>query len=125
MPQDLRAKITQRMADVGGRLRVKSALNPVLWLCAVVTVPLAGLATFVEEPTWLTVCLVVLAFLPLVLVGIGFVVFLFRDPDKLQSEDYQIRKRTLEMIGEKGQAASLADLVEAAGLRLTDKDDHD
>ena len=86
MTQDLRTEITQRMADVGGRLRVKSALNPALWLCAVVTVPLAGLATFVEGPTWLMVCLVVLAFLPPVLAGIGFVVFLFRDPDKLQSE---------------------------------------
>ena len=98
------------MADVGGRLRVKSALNPALWLCAVVTVPLAGFATFVEGPTWLMVCLVVLAFLPPVLAGIGFVVFPFRDPDKLQSEEYQIRKRTLEMIGEKGQGASLMDL---------------
>lgn len=125
MTEDLRAQITRRMADVGGRLRVKSALNPVLWLCAVVTVPVTGFATFATEPTWLIVCLVVLAFIPLVLVGIGFVVLLLRDPDKLQSEEYQIRKRTLEMIGEKGQEASLLDLVEAARLRLTNKDDHD
>lgn len=66
-----------------------------------------------------------LAFIPLVLAGIGFVVLLLRDPDQLQSEEYQIRKRTLEMIGEKGQEASLIDLVEAARLRLTNKDDHD
>ena len=125
MTEDLRAQITRRMADVGGRLRVKSALNPVLWLCAVVTVPVIGFATFAKEPTWLIVCLVVLAFLPLVLVGVGFLVLLLRDPDKLQSEDYQIRKRTLEMIGEKGQEVSLVDLVAAARLRLTNKDDHD
>ena len=66
-----------------------------------------------------------LAFIPLVLVGIGFVVLLLGDSDKLQSEEYQIRKRTLEMIGEKGQEVSLVDLVEAARLRLTNKDDHD
>ena len=76
-------------------------------------------------PTWLIVCLIVLAFIPLVLVGIGFVVLLLGDSDKLQSEEYQIRKRTLEMIGEKGQEVSLVDLVEAARLRLTNKDDHD
>ena len=122
--QDLRAQITQRMAEVGGRLRVKSALNPALWLCAVVTVPLAILATVVEEPMWLMVCLVVLAFFPPVLAAIGFVVFLFRDPDKLQSEEYQIRKRTLEMIGEKGQEANLVDLAKASKLPLTNKDDH-
>ena len=125
MTQDLRAKITHRMADVGGRLRVRSALNPVLWLCAVVTVPLAGLATFAKEPTWLMVCLVLLAFLPLVFAGIGFLVFLLGDPDRLQSEEYQIRKRTLEMIGEKGQEAKPVDFLEAAQLRLTNKDDHD
>ena len=122
MTADMRAQITRRMADVGGRLRVKSALNPVLWPCAIVTVPVVGLATFSTGPTWLVVCLVVIAFIPLVLVGIGFVVLLLRDPDKLQSEEYQIRKQTLEMIGEKGQG--LVDIVEA-GLRLTNKGHHD
>lgn len=125
MTEDLRAQITRRMADVGGRLRVKSALNPALWLCAVVTVPVIGFATFAEGPTWLLVCLVVFASVPLVLAAIGFVFFLLRDSDKLQSEEYQIRKRTLEMIGEKGQEASLADLAEAARLRLTNKGGHD
>ena len=125
MTEDRRAQISRRIADVGGRLRVKSALNPVLWLCAVVTVPVAGLATYVKEPTWLIICLVVLAFLPLGLASVGFVVLLLRDPDKLQSEDYQIRKRTLEMIGEKGQEARLVDLMEAARLRLANKDDHE
>ena len=61
----------------------------------------------------------------LLLAGLGFVVFLLRDPDKLQSEDYQIRKRTLEMIGEKGGNGRLVELVEAAAGRLTNKDDHD
>ena len=89
------------------------------------TVPVTGFATFAKEPTWLIVCLVVLASLPLVLVGVGFLVLLLRDPDKLQSEEYQLRKRTLEMIGEKGEEASLVDLVAAARLRLTNKDDHD
>ena len=125
MTEGLRAQITRRMADVGGRLRVKSALNPALWLCAVVTVPIIGFATFGDGPAWLLVCLVVLASIPLVLAAIGFVFFLLRDSDKLQSEEYQIRKRTLEMIGEKGQEASLVDLVEAAKLRLTNKGDHD
>ena len=43
---------------------------------------------------WLIVCLVVLASLPLLLLGIGFGASLLRDPDKLQFEEYQIRKRT-------------------------------
>jgi hypothetical protein len=36
---DLRENIYRCFAEVGGRLRVKSALNPVLWLCFIVTLP--------------------------------------------------------------------------------------
>ena len=126
MTEDLREQITRRMGDVGGRLRVKSALNPVLWLCAVVTVPAIGFASYANEGSWLVVCLVVIAFLPLVYAGIGFVVFLLRDPDKLQSEDYQIRMRTLELIAEKDREGRLPELIETVrGLHLTSKDDHD
>ena len=32
-------KLTQRAVDAGGRLRVKSALNPILWLCGIITIP--------------------------------------------------------------------------------------
>ena len=124
MTEDRREQITRRLGDVGGRLRVKSALNPVLWPCAVVTVPAISLASYTEGPPWLLVCFVVIAFVPLLLVAIGFVVLLLRDPDKLQSEDYQIRKRTLEMIGEKGGNGRLVEMVGAAAGRLTNKDDH-
>ena len=77
------------MGDVGGRLRVQSALNPILWLCAVVTVPAIGFASYAREPGWMVVCLVVIAFIPLVCAGAGFVLLLLRDPGKLQTEDYQ------------------------------------
>ena len=126
MTDELREQITRRMGDVGGRLRVRNALNPMLWLCAVVTVPAIGFASYTKEPTWLVICLVVVAAIPLLFAGFGFAVLLLRDPDKLQSEEYQIRKRTLEMIGEKGHDGSLVALFEsAAGLRLTNKGNHD
>lgn len=35
----------------------------------------------------------------------GFLFLLFFDRDKLQSEDYQIRKRSLEMMQQKGEDA--------------------
>lgn len=34
---------------------------------------------------------------------LGFFILLFIDGDKLQSEDYQIRKQTLDLIQEKGE----------------------
>ena len=71
MTEDLRTQIVRRMAEVGGRVRIQSTLNPVLWLCAVVTVPVTGFAAFATEPMWLIVCLVVLASLPLVFSASG------------------------------------------------------
>ncbi|MDG2847675.1 hypothetical protein P7M67_12270 [Vibrio parahaemolyticus] len=44
----------------------------------------------------------VLFALPVIAAIVGFMFLLFYDRDKLQSEDYQIRKRTLELVQEKG-----------------------
>ncbi len=92
-------KILHRIGEAGGRLRVKSALNPALWMCAIVTIPLVCLITKLENsPTWL----IVITAAPVICAIFGFVFLLFFDRDKLQSEDYQIRKKSLELIQEKG-----------------------
>jgi hypothetical protein len=41
----LRETITAKVAEAGGRLTVKSALNPILWLCFIISLPIlvAGL----------------------------------------------------------------------------------
>lgn len=56
--------------------------------------------------------LIVLAFLPVLTAITGFFILLFVDRDKLQSEDYQIRMRSLEVIEQQGdQKILLADVV--------------
>ena len=54
---------------------------------------------------------------------IGFFVLLFVDRDKLQSEDYQIRKQSLELIQEKGEPVPVdAKSIETIALpKLDDK----
>ena len=100
----LTEQITRRAAEAGGRLRVRSALNPVLWLCAIVVVPALGLAVFVVDPPWWLVGLLALAVVvPIMLVMFGFVYLMLFDRDKLQSEEYQIRKLSLEYMQEKGR----------------------
>ena len=92
--------IAKRIAEAGGRLRVRSALNPALWLCAIVTCPLVWVAATLpgEAPNWL----VALACTPVILAAIGFLFLLLFDRDKLQSEDFQIRMRSLDLIEQKG-----------------------
>jgi hypothetical protein len=92
-------KILARTSDAIGKVTVRSALNPALWLCGVVTIPCLVATLFMKAiPSWLPV----LAFLPVVAVLVGFLFLLLFDRDKLQSESFQLRKQALELIEDKG-----------------------
>lgn len=88
--------------ESGGRLRVKSALNPILWLSAIVTAPGLGYLIFTEKEA--STLMQLFIFSPVFCAIFGFCYLLIFDRDKLQSEDYQIRKRTLELVQEKGDS---------------------
>ena len=75
-------------------------------MCGIVAVPsLVISATMSHPPSWI----VWLVLGPVALAGFGFLFLLFFDRDKLQSEDYQIRKRSLELYQQKGMQAPLLD----------------
>lgn len=80
---------------------VKSALNPILWLCAIITIPtlIAG-GIHPQLPVWV----IAIGCGPVVVALFGFLFLLFFDRDKLQSEEYQIQKRTIELSQQKGDA---------------------
>lgn len=97
-------QIAAKAVESGGKLKVRSALNPILWLCGIITVPAIVAASYITPtPTWL----IVLLFIPVATAAVGFLFLLLFDRDKLQSEDYQIQKRSLELIEQKGDAAPL------------------
>jgi hypothetical protein len=92
-----------RSAHTAARsLRVRSALNPMLWLTGIVT-PICFPAAYVFRfmPT-LCCILVGLGALPVLVTCAGFVFFAVKNPAKLQSEDYQIRHESLQLIQSKG-----------------------
>ena len=69
-----------------------------LWLCAIVTMPCVALAALVDSsPSWL----VYVAALPLAVAVGSYVFLLLFDRDKLQSEEYQIRKLALNIVQDK------------------------
>ena len=96
--------ILSKAVEAGGRLTVKSALNPILWLSGIITIPtlIAG-TLYPELSTWI----VAVGCSPVVAALFGFLFLLFFDRDKLQSEDYQLRKRTIEYAQQKGDALPL------------------
>lgn len=79
-------------------MTVKSALNPVLWLCGIITLPVICIASFLSSPPF---WLILFGATPILLAVIGFLYLLFFDRDRLQSENYQIRKQSLELIEQK------------------------
>jgi len=88
-------EFAQRAAS---HLIVRSALNPVLWLCAIVAIPCFAFAAYVQNDRPLMWAFVILGALP-VLVACGLAIgFGIYKPSKLQSEDYQIRERGLDML---------------------------
>lgn len=102
--EDKREKLVATLTEVGGRLRVRGALNPILWLCGVVAIPCIFALSFSKETpeiiSWI-LCAVVGTAL------VGFLWLLFFDRDRLQSEDYLLRSRTLDLIEEKGSKRAI------------------
>ena len=89
-----------RMLEAGQKLKVKSALNPMLWLWGIVGTPCFFIIAFKDSPP-LCVVYILCAIIGVAL--FGFLFLLFFDRDKLQSEEFQIRKKELEYAQEKGE----------------------
>lgn len=103
--------IAAKVIESGGKLSVKSALNPILWLCAIITIPSLIAVPFIDKtPVWL----IILIIAPVLTSVVGFLFLLFFDRDKLQSEEYQLKKRSLELIQIKGQDKPM--IVEAGEI---------
>lgn len=96
-------QILQRIIGAAERITVKSALNPMLWLCGI-TSPVLILVIIQENPaTWK----IIVAVTPIAVTALGFLYLLLFDRDKLQSEDYQLNRQYMEMIENKGQLAPM------------------
>ncbi len=102
--EEKRERLFAKLTELGGRLRVRGALNPILWLCAVIAVPcIIALGINKDAPIIISIvlCTVVGAAI------FGFLYLLFVDRDRLQSEEYLIRSRTLDLIEEKGSKKAI------------------
>jgi hypothetical protein len=89
---------------------VRTAINPLLWLVGLTT-PLAFiLAAFVGDQLT-RLLLICFAAVPVIATLVVYVIFMFRDPDRLQSEEYRIRQRALQILYRKGRSADIVDVT--------------
>ena len=93
-------RVTQGSQNAAVRLQVRSAINPLLWLCAICTPITFGFAYFSSGTA--QIFLLAIGALPIISACGAYVYLMFASPDRLQSEDYQLKRQALQMIYEKG-----------------------
>jgi len=81
------------------QISVKSAVNPCIWMCLVISIPLFLLSSQVDRI--LSLVFVFLGSLPILAFIFSFIYLLFTNPNYLRSEDYQLRAETLKIFGDK------------------------
>lgn len=119
-------EVLKQVISRAGVVKVRNAMNPTLWACAIVPLICWVAATVLKDTV---------AFLPLVVVGMVPVVtwflqtvyFSLSDPSRLQSEEYQLRHQALNMIERKGSNAltdpdNILDLTEPEFERLQERE---
>ncbi|AUM33446.1 hypothetical protein K9B91_002372 [Salmonella enterica subsp. enterica serovar Give] len=82
------------------KVTVKNVMNPLLWICGLVSIPSLGVIFWSKgAESWVVDFL---AIVPPTASIIFYGYFALRSPDRLQSEGYQLKKQVIELIEEKG-----------------------
>lgn len=100
--------LLQRMSSRLGVIRVRSAVNPLLWLVALVTPSSFLTAYYFREIPSLSALFVFIGSLPVMAALVAYFYFMIKDPKKLQSEDFQLRAQMLEILEKKGGEITIA-----------------
>ena len=88
-----------KIDSLGQQISVKSAVNPSLWACAVISLPLFYFATKVSSP--LQIIFIVIAAIPVAIFAFSYLYLLLVNPDYLRSEEYHIKMQSLKLLGDK------------------------
>jgi hypothetical protein len=89
-------------------VRVRTAVNPLLWLVGL-TMPFSVVAAVFVDSQPLKLTFLGFAGISIVSTLVAYFIFVFRDPDRLQSEEYQLRQRELRMIYRHGRRPDIFD----------------
>ncbi len=99
-----------RMSNAGGierytqfvhsanRVYVRNVLNPLLWLCGIGCPLLFLTAREFRDVPWIRGTAFIIGVLLLLVTIAAFIYFAIRDPDRLQSEEYSLQIKRLQMM---------------------------
>ena len=75
------------------RVKTDNVLNPLLWICGITEIVAVPAAFFSNDGAQIFFCS--LAAFPVGAALIAYFIWMFRDPNRLQSEDYQIKQQII------------------------------
>ena len=90
------SKITQQVSTI----KVKNVVDMPLFY-GLFVLAFALISSAVYKYPWVTIVLFSFAALLFVIATFGYLYFTFKNPDYLRSEEYQIKKQSLEILGDK------------------------
>lgn len=100
-------QISQLVSSAFHRIHVRSALNPILWLCLICgPICIWGAWIFSGDPLVRNI-FIFFAVAPIAVACLAYIGFALFKPDKLQSEDYQIRHESLQIVQQKSGRITL------------------
>ena len=81
------------------QVAVKSAVNPSLWACVAISVPLFLLSS--KTSGWFSIASFIVALFPVGAFTFSYLYLLFKNPEYLRSEEYQLRMSSMRLLGDK------------------------
>lgn len=102
---------SKTLATFAQQVSSKSAVNPTLWACVVISLPLFVLTATVSG--WLSIAFFVVALIPVNLFLGSYIYMLFKNPKLLRSEDFHLRAEAMGIFGDKDNPlnANASDIV--------------
>jgi hypothetical protein len=117
--------LLSRQTDIGQSRT--SVLNPLQWTLAILLLGLFG-AFEAKAPQWMSVGIGICSFGVVLLLGVAYVFFMFRNPDALRSEGFSLQKLALEkgLVGDNLHGLKTIDAATNAMVvaRQGDKGEH-
>ena len=103
---------------LAGQVTVNSAVNPSLWLCVVIPLPLFYLSS--RSFGISAVAYFLVGLIPIILFSFSYIYLLFKNPEYLRSEDYQMRMNSIRLLGDRDNPfhTQAEDIVAVTNPRL-------
>ena len=89
------------------RVKTSGSLNPLLWLCGIVTLPAFVLMIFSNG--WPQIFYACISAVVIISALLAYGYLIVRDPDRVQSEEYQLDRYKISVLGDERHLGSVVD----------------